>query len=144
MAALSSARRRFRYRLAASLACTTLVTLTVATSATPADAAPSTSQTLAESWNGIAWTLQPTPSPNGGSELDVVSCPATTNCAAVGDEGGASATLTEAWNGAKWTVVPSPSPGLAKNIVDGVSCASATGCLAVGLADTRALAEAGS
>jgi hypothetical protein len=40
-------------------------------------------------------------------------------------------TLTESWNGLAWSIVSSPDPGL-ENYLDGVSCTSATDCLAVG------------
>lgn len=40
--------------------------------------------TLAERWNGSAWSVQRTPSLGGGGPLAAVACPATTSCIAVG------------------------------------------------------------
>jgi hypothetical protein len=62
------------------------------------------SGTLAESWNGTAWSIQPTPIPPGStnSKLAGVSCSAPDACMAVGvaiSHTGSYAALTEAWNG---------------------------------------------
>ena len=76
--------------------------------------------TLAESWNGTAWSVMP--SPNGGfGYLNGVSCVSATSCVAVGS-------LIESWNGTAWTVMPSPGGGP----LVAVSCVSATSCMAVG------------
>jgi hypothetical protein len=59
-------------------------------------------------------------------------------------------TLIEAWNGTKWAIISSPSPGKGYNDLQGVACANATTCEAVGYTslDTpntnRTLAESGS
>jgi hypothetical protein len=84
--------------------------------------------TLAERWNGTAWTIQPTPNPRGaqGSSLDAVSCPSASACTAVG-------TLAESWNGTAWTIQPTPNPrGAYAWILTGVSCPSASACTAAG------------
>jgi hypothetical protein len=48
--------------------------------------------TLAERWDGTTWSIQATPNPaQRESALNGVSCPSTTNCAAVGASTGASA-----------------------------------------------------
>lgn len=56
-------------------------------------------QTLAEAWDGTAWTLEPSPSPStDGGLLDGVSCGSSQLCTAVGmgeDEGGVQSTLIE-------------------------------------------------
>ncbi len=72
-------------------------------------------------------------------ELHGVSCSSAGACMAVGDHlsvsGGLGGTLTERWNGADWSVVPSPSPRHFPHAgaeLDGVSCVSASDCLAVG------------
>src|SRR5436305_1135547 len=57
---------------------------------------------LAESWDGASWSVQPTPSPDGGTEveLDGVSCTSASDCTAVGsydDAGGTQVTLAERW-----------------------------------------------
>jgi hypothetical protein len=92
--------------------------------------------TLAERWNGTAWTKQATPNPAGGTEiaLNGVSCTSVTNCLAVGsyfDDSGI-APLAELWNGTKWTIktVPLPTGGRGGGF-NGVSCVAAK-CTAVG------------
>ena len=63
---------------------------------------------LAESWNGTAWTVQPTPA-TGNIVLDGVSCTVATNCWAVGfntnPNTGVSAPAIEHWNGARWSLL---------------------------------------
>lgn len=104
-------------------------------------------QTLIESWNGSAWSIVPSPSPDKTSVLDAVSCPSVTSCTAVGwanPRGSYPKTLVESWNGSAWTVVPSPSPSVVTSVYDqfaGVSCTSATACMAVGRASQRTLIE---
>jgi hypothetical protein len=62
-----------------------------------------TEATVAESWNGVEWTVQPTPNPIGpkASYLDGgVSCPSTAACIAVGHSENSSkdwSTLAEAY-----------------------------------------------
>lgn len=97
------------------------------------------SATLAEMWNGTAWTIQATPNPAGGlyNSLEAISCPSPTSCMAVGTAndpvGGTSTTLAESWNGTIWSIVPTPNvAGSSDNNLGGVSCASATACIAVG------------
>jgi hypothetical protein len=60
-------------------------------------------RTLAEVWDGTAWSVQPTASPaNAGSQLNGVACRAPKTCTAVGvsagtpDSHGGTATLAEA------------------------------------------------
>ncbi len=74
--------------------------------------AGTTDTTVAEQWNGTAWTVLTTPSPATFSALGSVSCTSPVHCVAVG---GSSATatgtvspLTEVWNGSAWTVVTAP------------------------------------
>jgi hypothetical protein len=98
-------------------------------------------RTLAESWDGSAWSL--VPSANGGDTTNVlisnvlndVSCISAQACTAVGEYVGPGGwqTLIESWDGSAWSIVPSPnsSPSLG-NYLDGVSCLSATFCTAVG------------
>jgi hypothetical protein len=93
---------------------------------------------LAERWNGTSWRIQPTPNPSGAKSntLDAVSCPAASNCTAVGDaanSAGAEITLAEHWNGTSWTIQPTPSPNGAKfSGLNGISCPSAAACTAPG------------
>jgi hypothetical protein len=94
--------------------------------------------TLAEAWDGTNWTIQPTPNPAGSSssQLSAVSCPSSTACTAVGsyvDSANNGFALAEAWDGTAWTIQPTSVPTNAKNInLVGVSCPSATACIAVG------------
>ena len=114
---------------------------------------PSTFDTLAESWNGTKWVVQKTPNPavtTVGALLTSVSCTASTACTAGGYNNvtpPGSATLAEAWNGAKWVIQTTPNPpGAQQSYVNGVSCNSATACIAVGYANVgpgaQAVAEA--
>jgi hypothetical protein len=87
--------------------------------------------TLAEEWNGSAWTQRPTPDPGHGvTALNGVSCTAVTNCEAIGDS---SLIFAAVWNGTAWKPqsVPQPS-GTSSNFGYDVSCPSASACEAVG------------
>lgn len=81
------------------------------------------------------WTVVTSPNVGTSSLLSGVSCTSSSACVAVGVSSSASAekTLSEKWNGTKMTVVPSPpsggDPGLDFN---GISCTSASFCIAVG------------
>ena len=103
------------------------------------DPATATLMTLAERWDGTAWTIQPTPNPagSGASSLVGVSCASATSCVAVGSSRvgafGDTVPLAEHWDGAAWTIQPTPMPGGASRVVlSGVSCTSAAACTAVG------------
>lgn len=88
--------------------------------------------TLAESWNGTAWSVLKTPNPSGAnrSSLVGVSCTSATFCIAVGTTDSGSSTLAEAWNGTSWSIRQTPSvPGAQFN---GVSCTTPTACTIVG------------
>jgi hypothetical protein len=64
-----------------------------------------------------------------------VSCASATACTAVGDynNGTTGVTLAERWNGSTWSIQPTPNPaGAPVSLLNGVSCASATACTAVG------------
>jgi hypothetical protein len=104
-------------------------------------------KTLAERWNGTAWTIQTTPNVAGATSslLKDVSCPATNDCTAVGysTTSGAASTLVEHWNGTSWTIVSSPNPeGFTKSYPIHVSCASASDCWAVGSTSNKSTVEA--
>jgi hypothetical protein len=92
--------------------------------------------TLAERWDGIAWTIVSTPNPVGTQDvLSGVSCPAPGSCSAVGVSVSSSSvrTLAEAWNGRKWVVrsTPSPAPGSFSSL-NSISCTAPDSCTAVG------------
>jgi len=84
---------------------------------------------IGDLWTGSGWTLQTIPVPAGAntSALSSVSCPTTTDCTAVGDEG-LSDPLAENWNGTAWTVQTTPGMGA----LTGVSCPTTDLCWAVG------------
>jgi hypothetical protein len=93
--------------------------------------------TLAERWNGAAWTIEPTPSPSTtDNQLSAVSCASAGDCTATGQyrkADGRAVSLAEHWNGRTWAVQNTPNPpGATFSSLDGVSCASAGNCIAVG------------
>jgi hypothetical protein len=102
--------------------------------------APGADKTLIQSWNGSAWKVVPSPSPGAvWNFLYDVDCRTASACTAVGryeSDSGVNRTLIESWNGTAWSVVPSPNNGSAHNILNGVSCVSASFCVAVGSAET--------
>jgi hypothetical protein len=69
-------------------------------------------QTLAEHWNGTAWSIVASANGGGpGAELNGVAAVSASDVWAVGDSG--SGTLIEQWNGTSWAVVTSPNPATA-------------------------------
>lgn len=103
---------------------------------------------LAEGWNGRAWTLQRVPVPTGSTYafLNKVSCASARFCEAVGSYGitaGARLAFAAQWNGTSWHVQRMRNPlGGTLVSVTGVSCVSATFCEAGGFAaDTGSFAE---
>jgi hypothetical protein len=96
---------------------------------------------LAEGWNGSAWLIQRTPKPTASFAsqlvpLNGVSCLSAKACIAVGNyDTGSSAqkTLAERWNGTRWKIKPTPKITTSSEVaLNGVSCGSARGCIAVG------------
>ncbi|MEO6990059.1 MAG: hypothetical protein ABI346_02050 [Candidatus Baltobacteraceae bacterium] len=70
--------------------------------------------TLAEHWNGTAWTLAATPNPSSyGNILSAVADLSATNAWAVGkqyvDSSGNPQALILHWDGSVWSVVPAPT-----------------------------------
>ena len=94
---------------------------------------------LAESWNGTTWKILATSNPAGTalSGLDDVACPTTRLCLAVGFAGSTGqrfhATAYTWRNGTSWRQIRVPAPRHSRNSeLGGLSCASATNCMAVG------------
>jgi hypothetical protein len=90
--------------------------------------------TLAERWDGTAWTIQATPNfpgTNSDSQLVSVSCTTASACLAAGF--GSGGTLAERWDGTTWTIQTTQNPSKYVNSFSGVSCSSATACTAVGI-----------
>jgi hypothetical protein len=95
-----------------------------------------TVQTLVEHWDGISWTV--VPSPNVGTStnrLTGVAGASANDVWAVGYylTGGTPQTLVEHWDGISWTVVSSPDVGTNTNQLNGVTAASANDVWAVGM-----------
>lgn len=78
-------------------------------------------------WKSGAWHLDPAPAPENEAALSAVSCFTASFCAAVGSVDGAG--FADTYDGA-WTATTVPS--LSSDYYYGVSCPSATYCLAVG------------
>jgi hypothetical protein len=83
---------------------------------------------LAERWNGVSWSLLPSPE----GVLDAVSCTPDGACMAVSN--GLSAGR---WDGSSWSVesMPDPAnvfPGSTSATILGLSCSSSSFCVAVG------------
>jgi hypothetical protein len=102
------------------------------------DKTASTMLATAETWNGASWSVQSVPDPSGAAyaQLNGVSCVSATSCEAVGEfenKGNEGVPLAEAWNGTSWSVESIPNPtGGAPTVVNGISCTSASACIAVG------------
>ncbi len=93
---------------------------------------------LAERWDGTAWTIEPTPKPSGAtaSSLTAVSCPSTTSCLAIGSANGSSigdVVIAERWDGTSWTVQTIPKPSNTNDFaLTGLACSGVAACTAVG------------
>jgi hypothetical protein len=87
----------------------------------------------------------PTPTGGTGAKLTDVSCSSESACTAVGsyEESGVSKLLVERWNGKEWSLqsAPPPAEGSAIEAMLGVSCPSASFCMAVGRAAEKPFAE---
>ncbi len=93
---------------------------------------------LTESWDGSSWSVVPSPRPRKAvsSVLNAVSCASASRCMAVGsytDSSEVSWGLSESWNGSAWAIVDTPAPkGGTAVTLSGISCTSASFCVAVG------------
>ncbi len=103
---------------------------------------------IAERWNGTEWSAQSIPTVTSGGhgqlgaeqvELKSVSCTSTTACTAVGhywewtkENEGFYYSLVEVWNGTEWSIHTSANMTGDSTDLEGVSCTSATACMAVG------------
>jgi hypothetical protein len=73
--------------------------------------------TLAEHWNGTAWTVVKTPKSTApaGNVLRAIACAGASKCIAVGNSRSSPdntgyGVLAERWNGSKWTLMKTPAP----------------------------------
>jgi hypothetical protein len=95
-------------------------------------------QTLAEHWNGTAWTVANTSNAGlGDNALFGVNAIASGNVWATGFSRADTSnsfrqTLTEHWNGTTWTTVASPNSGSGNNVLYGLAALSASDLWAVG------------
>jgi len=100
---------------------------------------------LAEQWNGTRWSIQATPNPpQGNGFLSGVACTSATTCIAAGASNPftpSAKTLAERWNGTRWTIQATPNPPGGGGELNGVACASASVCTAVGNSNAGNLAE---
>ena len=91
--------------------------------------------------SGATWTIQPSPNQPGepASQLTAVSCVKGGQCTAVGDYLTGKGvpehqfTLALERTGTKWVLERTPSiKGVGNSVLNGVSCTSASSCIAVG------------
>ncbi len=92
---------------------------------------------LIEKWHGRSWSRVATPRIRESDvRLNGVTCATVRLCFAVGSRGSQSAhSLIEEWNGSAWARISSPSAdyfGTGTVELSGVSCVSASRCIAVG------------
>ncbi|HET9075698.1 MAG TPA: hypothetical protein VFN68_02110 [Acidimicrobiales bacterium] len=106
----------------------------------PNGAVSASMQTLIERWDGSAWSIVASPdtSATEDNNLAAVSCVSASSCTAVGyyltgPNGLRHQTLIERWDGSAWSIVASPDTSATDdNELNGVSCVSASSCIAVG------------
>lgn len=98
--------------------------------------APDTSgfhgRTLAEHWNGSAWSVVRTPNVGAANHLFGVVAIGPNSAWAVGTGSGGGRTLAERWNGHTWRIVETPNVGTNPNELDAVDAASPTNVWAIG------------
>lgn len=96
------------------------------------------SSTLAEHWDGTAWTIMSTPNPPGAcSTFNAIAALTSTDVWAVGGMYGLGNCLgrvhpgfIERWNGSSWSIVPSPSPNYRR--LTGIAAVATNDIWAVG------------
>lgn len=102
-------------------------------------------RTLAEHWNGSAWSVTPAAGIPGATQsvLEGVDCRSAHWCMAVGysARGGTEKPLAERWTGTHWSVLrtPDPSPSWPRHHLHGISCPTTRFCLAAGDFGTETL-----
>ena len=107
--------------------------------------APENVSAFSERWDGSLWSVIPTADlPGSGATLLSVSCTSVDFCVAVGathSNGrqallsgpyGDARALVEIWNSSTWRVASSPAGTLPHSWLNGVTCVSASSCVAVG------------
>jgi hypothetical protein len=103
------------------------------------------SRTLTEHWNGSAWQITSSPSPDSGSNVlegvAVISSGTVWAVGAANQSGGQDQTLIEEWNGKIWSIVRSSNVGTSYNVLFAVSASSSHNVWAVGIANGQSLIE---
>ena len=92
-------------------------------------------ETLIEHWDGSAWSIVPSPNPNGSqsTHLTGVAATASNDVWAVGHSDDGAKPLTEHYDGQTWSIVPVPYPARGSfNGLYGVTAISANDIWAVG------------
>jgi hypothetical protein len=92
---------------------------------------------LAEEWNGTAWSIQATHDAGINNRLADVACSAASTCIAVGSSANYAKATSYLWNGIAWTaqsvITPVKTTG---DQLEGVTCVSTTWCTVVGASHT--------
>ena len=95
-------------------------------------------ETLTESWNGVSWSIVPSPNPTNAQQVRFtsVSCVSSSYCAAVGQymdsNTGFTDPLFEVWDGTSWALADNPTLESDQSEVWSVSCVASTYCVAAG------------
>jgi hypothetical protein len=106
----------------------------------------SVTTTLAERWNGSAWSIEKTVNPPGDSAgndiLYAVRCPSATSCTAAGEygadaDGSPALPLIETWNGSTWSQAAVPDPSHGNGSAFSALACPTTYCTAVGSQDNN-------
>ncbi len=92
---------------------------------------------VAQHWDGSAWSEQAVAKPAGATSTTLlgISCTSSSACSAVGsyvDASSKTVTLAERWDGSEWKVQSAKSPSAAVAVLEDVSCAGVSECVAVG------------
>jgi hypothetical protein len=100
-------------------------------------------QGLIEHWNGLQWSVVPSPNPGMNNGLQFVAGVSANDIwisgnTQTGQFGSPSKTLFEHWNGTRWSIVPSPNPGLTQNLPAGMAAISKDDVWGTGTYDTSA------
>lgn len=104
-------------------------------------------QTLIEHWDGLSWSIVPSPNPTGSSSftaLNAVTAISSSDVWAIGSFiAGSYQTLIEHWDGTKWSIVSSPNVGSSSNFNDlySITALSSSDIWAVGNYNTATNVE---
>jgi hypothetical protein len=96
-------------------------------------------------WEGKAWTIDSAPNPADAvySNLNDVSCPMSTFCAAAGfaiGTAGIPHAFVDSWSGRSWTLAPSRLAD-GRSAATGVACLRTLACTVVGNTGLEVLAD---